>query len=104
MFNMKRFPREKLFLGRRDRLTVYLDILEAILYCCSYSRTGWAKFTHVMYKSNLSSKRLKERLLELSYLDLIVWNELGLKLTEKGLNFLNDCRKALEVIMSYLKV
>jgi len=97
------FRRERLFLGRRDRLIVYIDILKAILECSRYNENGRAKFTHVMYRSNLSSKRLKERLLELSYLDLVVWDGTGLKLTKKGLRFLKDCEKALRIIMSYLK-
>ena len=97
------FKREKLFLGRRDRLILYLDILRAILECCKYSPNGKAKFTHVMYMSNLSSKRLKDRLIELSYLDLIDWDKDGLRLTKKGLSFLNDCEKALKVIIRYFK-
>ncbi|RLE57521.1 MAG: hypothetical protein DRJ30_00180 [Candidatus Methanomethylicota archaeon] len=97
------FIREKLFLGRRDRLIVYVDILNAILDCSGRGGNGWAKFTHVMYRSNLSSKRLKERLLELSYLDLIEWGSLGIKLTEKGLNFLKDFNRAMKIIIQYFK-
>jgi len=86
--------REVRFLERRDRLNIYLDILQAIhtLSC----QTGWAKFTRVMYMANLNHKRLKERLQELSYLDMIVWSEHGLKLTEKGYRFLEELQSILE--------
>ncbi|GEM_PF-2098845 len=93
--------RRRFLQGRRDRLTVYLDILNAILECCRHSPNGKAKFTHVMYMSNLSSKRLKERLIELLYLDLVSWDSDGIKLTQKGLSFLNDCEKAMKIIMRY---
>jgi predicted transcriptional regulator len=46
--------------------------------------------------ANLNHKRLKERLQELSYLDMIVWNEHGLKLTEKGYHFLKELHVVLE--------
>ena len=93
--------RRVLFLSRRDRLAVYLSILEAIRKDASKTREPFVKFTHVMYKSNLSSTRLKERLLELSYLGLVVWNEHGIKLTEKGVNFLREVKKMFKVIEEY---
>jgi predicted transcriptional regulator len=89
-----RHSREVRFLERRDRLSIYLGILQAIH---TLSRqTGWAKFTRVMYMSNLNYKRLKERLQELSYLGMVVWNEHGLKLTEKGYCFLKELHGVLE--------
>jgi predicted transcriptional regulator len=89
-----RHSREVRFLERRDRLNIYLDILQAI-YTLS-RRAGWAKFTRVVYMANLNHKRLKERLQELSYLDMVVWNEHGLKLTEKGYHFLKELHVVLE--------
>lgn len=95
--------RTKIFLKKRDRLSIYLSILDAIRECSITSKTGYAKFTHIMYKSNLSSQRLKERLKELSYLDLIIWNDLGIKLTSKGIKFLDDFKKLMTTIDSYIK-
>jgi len=82
------------FLERRDRLNIYLDILQAIHTLSR--RDGWAKFTRVVYMANLNHKRLKERLQELSYLDMVVWNGHGLKLTEKGYRFLKELHGILE--------
>ena len=91
--------RHVLFLNRRDRLAVYISILEAIR---EVMREGsFAKFTHVMYKANLSAVRLKQRLLELSYIELVEWNEHGVKLTEKGVNFLKEVRKLFRVLEEY---
>lgn len=89
------------FLRRRDRLSVYIDILEAILEECRRSDNGFAKFTRVMYRANLSARRLKDRLLELSYLELIKWNEHGLKLTEKGRAFLREVKPFLKILAKY---
>jgi predicted transcriptional regulator len=89
-----RRSREVRFLERRDRLSIYLGILQAIH---TLSRqTGWAKFTRVVYVANLNHKILKERLQELSYLDMVVWNEHGLKLTDKGYCFLKELHGVLE--------
>jgi len=46
--------------------------------------------------ANLNPARLRERLKELSYLEMIVWNEHGLRLTEKGYSFFKTLRKILE--------
>jgi len=86
--------REARFLERRDRLSIYLDILQAIHTLSR--RDGWAKFTRVVYVANLNHKRLRERLQELSYLDMVVWYEHGLKLTEKGYRFLKELHGILE--------
>ena len=86
--------RELRFLKRRDRLNIYLDILQAIHTLAGW--TGWAKFTRVMYMANLNPATLKERLKELSYLDMIVWNEHGLRLTGKGYEFLRELCGVLE--------
>jgi len=91
------------FLKRRDRITVYLNILEAIQQLSSTSPTKRAKITHVLYKSNLNTKRLKERLQELSYLDLIIWDNTGLKLTEKGAALLQEYRNLINKINQYIK-
>jgi len=86
--------RDLSFLRRRDRLSIYLDILSSIHELSK--RSGWAKFTRVMYMANLNPARLRERLKELSYLEMIVWNEHGLRLTEKGYSFFKTLRKILE--------
>lgn len=91
------------FLKRRDRITIYLNILEAIQQLSSTSPTKRAKITHVLYKSNLNTKRLKERLQELSYLDLITWDNTGLKLTEKGRRFLQEYQNLINKINQYIK-
>jgi len=91
------------FLKRRDRITIYLNILEAIQQLSSTSPTKRAKITHVLYKSNLNTKRLKERLQELSYLDLITWDNTGLKLTEKGKTFLQEYQNLINKINQYIK-
>jgi len=83
------------FLRRRDRLSVYVSILEAL------DGMRYTKITHVMYRSNLSAVRLRERLLELSYLGLIEWNEQGVRLTEKGAEFLEDVKRLLEKLEKY---
>jgi len=76
------------FLKRRGRLEVYLAILDAIH---KLSReTGWAKPTRVMYMANLNPKSLKVKLQDLSYLDMVVWNEHGIKLTGKGYSFYRE--------------
>lgn len=74
-------------------MSIYLDILSAIHVLSGW--TGWAKFTRVMYMANLNPARLRERLKELSYLEMIVWNEHGLRLTEKGYAFLKELREVL---------
>jgi len=84
--------RAERLLKRRDRLSIYVSILEAL------DDRRYTKLTHVMYRSNLSAMRLRERLLELSYLGLIVWNEQGVKLTEKGVEFLREVKGLLEVL------
>jgi len=91
--------RNVLFLRRRDRLVVYANILEAIREEMHSRR--FARFTHVMYRSNMPVRRLKKRLQELSYLDLVEWNEHGVRLTEKGVNFLREVKKLFRVLEEY---
>ena len=93
--------REISFLKRRDRLSVYIDILEAIREEQGKDGRRYAVYTRIMYRSNLSSKRLKERLLELSYIGLVEWNEQGVRLTEKGWKFLEDIKPLLKVLECY---
>jgi predicted transcriptional regulator len=85
--------REVRFLKRRGRLDIYLDILSSIH---RLGGMGWARTTRVMYIVNLNPRSLKEKLQELSYLDMIVWNEHGVRLTEKGYSFLKEMRAVLE--------
>ncbi len=91
--------RDVRFLKRRDRLLVYVSILEAIRG--EASKKPFAKFTRVMYRSNLSAMRLRERLRELSYLGLVEWNEQGVRLTEKGEKFLREVKKLFKVLEKY---
>ncbi len=76
-------------------MNIYLDILSAIDVLSENGRY-WAKFTRVMYMANMNPVRLKERLQELSYLNMIIWNEQGLRLTEKGRLFYKELRGVLE--------
>jgi predicted transcriptional regulator len=85
--------RDLRFLKRRGKLEIYLDILFSIY---KLAGRGWAKITRVMYMTNLNPKSLKEKLQELSYLDLIIWDERGVKLTEKGFSFLKEINTIFE--------
>ncbi|MBC7112722.1 MAG: hypothetical protein H5T34_01650 [Candidatus Methanomethyliales bacterium] len=87
--------RDVRFLRRRGKLEIYLDVLLSI-HKLSGGGEGWAKSTRVMYMANLNPKSLKEKLQELSYLDMVVWNEHGLRLTEKGRSFLKELQGLFE--------
>ncbi len=74
---------------KRERLEIILDILLVIR-----DRRGHVKPTHILYKSNLSSKMLKEYLQELLALELITREQSGgrtsYSLTEKGFDYIRD--------------
>ncbi len=76
---------------RRNKIETIVDILEVI------RDKGKLKTTHILYKSNLSHKKLKVLLEELIKKDLI--KEIPEKktkyytITEKGLKFLNEYGK-----------
>ncbi|MCL5963270.1 MAG: winged helix-turn-helix domain-containing protein [Candidatus Thermoplasmatota archaeon] len=75
----------------RSSVRIYVDILEVII---SDESVGPTK---ILYKSNLSSSRLKKYLLKLIDLGLIECTKNGDKLyyriTEKGIKYLDEFRK-----------
>ncbi len=83
--------------GRRDRIDVIISILKAI----EYEKKG-AKPTHVLYKSNLSHKLLKQYLIDLKKRNAIVETDDKLiLLTEKGRKFLRELKKMKRFIESF---
>lgn len=77
---------------RRSRIQVIVDILRVI-----ESQDGRAKPTHVLYKSNLSHKLLKDHLNNLLQKGLIEveinGNKTFYKITKKGREFIIEFRK-----------
>lgn len=81
---------------RRDKLEIILSILETI-----QNNKGCSKPTHVMYKSNLSHKRMvviiedleKKGLLEIKNID----DKKEYCLTKKGYEFINEIKKIKQV-------
>jgi predicted transcriptional regulator len=79
---------------RRDRLKIYGDLL-AVLY--EEGKTGKIVLSWVQVKTNLPFNRLKGFLQDLTKLGLIE-DEVSLKLTEKGKEYLKEYKKVLEFI------
>ena len=87
--------------ARRSRLELIFDILSAI-----QNKGGVIKPTHLMYKSNLSHKLLNNYMEELIGKELIVIEEFQVKkrkslskvvkITDKGLGFLEEFRRIRE--------
>ena len=77
---------------RRDRLKVYMDILSTIR---TESRKERMILTHVQQKSNVPFDRLKTYISELLELGLIQ-DEAIPKLTEKGVQYINEYEKVLD--------
>ena len=83
---------------RRDKMMIIADILLAL-------QTKRLKFTHLLYKSNLSHSRLKEYLDELMQRQLVI--EMSTKegkryeLTEEGAKFLQEYRRVNEFVKSF---
>lgn len=83
---------------RRDKMQIVADILLAL-------QVKDLKFTHLLYKSNLSHNRLKEYLQELLDKHLVV--ELDTKqgkryhLTDAGAQFYNEYRRVNEFVKSF---
>ena len=77
---------------RRSRIEIVYDMLRAIV-----DKGGSIKPTHLLYKSNLSYKRLQEYVKELKVKDLVRESSDRGKtmfvLTEKGFQFLNDLKQ-----------
>ena len=80
---------------RRNKLEIIYDILKAV-----QDKGGKIKPTHLLYKSNLSHKRMKEYLDSLMEKTLIKENsEKGQKLyqiTDEGFKFLQEYEKIRE--------
>ena len=85
---------------KRTRIEIIYDILSAIK-----KSKGEIKLTHLIYKSNLSHKVLKEFLKELIIKQLLInvkfKNQKSFTLTEKGHNFIKDYSKMKEFLKSY---
>jgi len=83
---------------RRDKMMIITDILAAL-------QSKNLKFTHLLYKSNLSHSRLKEYLDELLVKSLV--EELQTKegkryhLTDDGARFLAEYRRVNEFVKSF---
>lgn len=83
---------------RRDKMTIIADILIAL-------QTKRLKFTHLLYKSNLSHTRLKEYLDDLMTRQLV--HEVNTKegkryeLTDEGAKFLQEYRRVNEFVKSF---
>ncbi len=81
---------------RRNRLQIILDILELM-----QRKGGNIKPTHLLYGGNLSYDRLKKYIKELEEKGLIMQvNDKGktrYRITDKGLNFINEARKIKEI-------
>ncbi len=85
---------------RRDKVKIIHDILVSI-----QEKGGKIKPTHLLYKSNLSYKRMKELVDELMGKEMIVEDkESGSKLyalTDKGHKFVNEYYKMVEFIKDF---
>lgn len=77
---------------RRDRTKIYMDIL---LIVRAESKKEEIILTRVQQKANVPFDRLKMYLSELGELGLIQ-SETSPKLTEKGLQFINEYEKVLD--------
>lgn len=87
--------------GRREKLDIIKDILEAIR-----DKGGKIKPTHLLYKSNLSHDSMKRYVQELVERDMV--QEIEEKkenkkyvITDKGLKFLTDYRQIKEFTDSF---
>ncbi|HLC22168.1 MAG TPA: winged helix-turn-helix domain-containing protein [Candidatus Nanoarchaeia archaeon] len=87
--------------GRREKLDIIKDILEAIR-----DKGGKIKPTHLLYKSNLSHDSMKRYVQELVEKDMV--QEIEEKkenkkyvITDKGLKFLTDYRQIKEFTDSF---
>ena len=62
---------------------------------------GKAKLTRVMYLSNLSYDRFTEYLRELKDKGIVVEEENGLKLTEKGYKFRMELKRIIDALRAF---
>lgn len=77
---------------RRTQIQIIYDILKAV-----HDKGGTIKPTHLLYKSNLSHKRMKEYVDQLSEKNMITTTTVKKKnfyqLTDEGRKFLADYRQ-----------
>ncbi|MBU1245702.1 MAG: hypothetical protein KKH88_02520 [Nanoarchaeota archaeon] len=85
---------------RRDKLEIVNDILLAI-----QNKGGKIKPTHLLYKSNLSHKKMMEYLSELMEKNMVAEeNEKGKKMfiiNQEGFNFIKEYKKIKEFSDSF---
>jgi predicted transcriptional regulator len=79
-------------ISRRDRVKIYGDLLSALYY---YPRTEKVVLTQIQVKINVPFDRLKTYITEINDLGLIQ-DEISLKLTEKGIEYLKMYNKILD--------
>jgi predicted transcriptional regulator len=84
--------------ARRDKMMIIADILGAL-------QNRHLKFTHLLYKSNLSHARLKEYLEELQTKNLVeeIMTKDGkrYRLTDAGASLLAEYRRVNEFVRSF---
>lgn len=85
---------------RRTKIEIIFDILKAI-----QEKGGKIKPTHLLYKSNLSYKKMLEYVKELIEKDMVGEEEKDGKkmytITEKGINYIQEFRKIKEFSDSF---
>lgn len=81
--------------SRRSKLQILIDILSTV-----QAQRSRAKFTHILYKANLTHKRLKEyleMLMEKGFVEEVkTKGRSTYKITPKGEEFLNEFRRLSE--------
>lgn len=86
--------------SRRTKIQIYLEILQSVK-----NADGRLKKTHIVYKANLTHKRVQE------YLDFLLskgflieeksGNQIFFVITEKGMTFLSEANKMRNVSDSF---
>ena len=90
LYNQARLLKQVLSMGRRSRLEIYLEVLNAI-------KSGITKPTRIMYASNMSWNTSQKLLVKLVAEGLVLETSIESKvrkkreysLTDKGLNFIS---------------
>lgn len=85
---------------RRDKITIIYEMLKAIM-----NKGGVIKPTHLLYKSNLSYKRMLPLVEELMKKDLVYQEKDGNKkryiITDEGRKFVAEYKKMKEFVDSF---
>ncbi|MGM5482841.1 MAG: winged helix-turn-helix domain-containing protein [Nanobdellota archaeon] len=85
---------------RRDKITIIYEMLKAIM-----NKNGIIKPTHLLYKSNLSYKRMLPLVEDLKKKNLIYQENYGNKkrylITDEGRKFISEYKKMKEFIDSF---